>query len=522
MTMPLLTTLALSLAALQWSKLVLSIIFVFAFGGICGSFINVIVYRLPLGQSIVRPPSACPKCSTKLSWRDNIPVFGWIVLRGRCRYCKAPISGEYPIVEFIVATLFTLTFFLWFADAQTLMSIGFDPTPWRPEWALGGLQRTWPIAILFAALFFSLVTITLIDAKTFHIPLVIPWMLAGFALIAHPVSALWMGSNGALRRSPHEWVIPVANWPWIGLALGAGVGLAISILLLRFGLLPRSFADYEAWEKANTPEQTDAPASGAETGGESDISPSAPGNALLRALFFSGPIIAGMFTGLAFGLRSGSVGAYVAIGAGVGMLVGLLLRRLVPDGERHESDPVWIHYPHARREMCKEALFLVIPIALAIAGYYIALTAVGPWTPNHQTGTILPSAGPPPLWLSALGGSLLGLIVGGGLVWAVRIGASLAFGKEAMGLGDVHLMAGVGAVLGWIDPTLAFFMAPFFGIAWVIGAQAMSMMNKDGSRAPTALPYGPHLAMATIFVVLAKPVLETGLSLIMSRTIDLP
>jgi leader peptidase (prepilin peptidase)/N-methyltransferase len=121
--------------------------------------------------------------------------------------------------------------------------------------------------------------------------------------------------------------------------------------------------------------------------------------------------------------------------------------------------------------------------------------------------------------MAALGGSLMGLLVGGGLVWAIRILGSLAFGKEAMGLGDVHLMAGVGAVLGWIDPTLAFFVAPFLGLGWaILGMVAGSLFGRHG----TALPYGPHLAGATVLVMFLKPVVEGGLTALMGRPVDLP
>jgi leader peptidase (prepilin peptidase)/N-methyltransferase len=496
MTTPTLTTLALSLAALQWSKLITSVFFVFCFGAVCGSFINVIVYRLPLGLSVVAPPSACTSCKTRLSWRDNIPVLGWIVLRGRCRYCKARISPEYPIVELFVALLFAVTYTLWFADARTLGAVGLDPSFWRPEWALDGIQRTWPIAILFAALLFSLVAVTIIDARTFHIPLVIPWILAGLALVVHPVGAWWIGAHGGLRRSPHPWVIPIADWPWMGAAMGAATGLLISVTLLRFRLIPRSFADYDDWQRANSPAAIPpAPA------------PHDEGNALLRALFFAGPIVAGMFAGLSLGMRSGNTSAFVAVGAGAGMLLGLLLRRLVPEGEPGESEPAWVHYPHARREMGKEILFLAFPAALAVVGYFAAVNA---------------APAPPPLWLSAFGGSLLGLVVGGGAIWFIRIAGSLAFGKEAMGLGDVHLMAAVGAALGWIDPTLAFFLAPFFGIAWVIGAMLVASLKRNGDRTGAALPYGPHLAAATMVIILAKPAVEAALTLITQRTTNLP
>jgi leader peptidase (prepilin peptidase)/N-methyltransferase len=72
--------------------------------GLCvGSFLNVVIYRLPRGESLATPPSRCPTCGKRLSWFDNIPVVSWLVLRGKCRQCGAPISIQYPIVEAITA-----------------------------------------------------------------------------------------------------------------------------------------------------------------------------------------------------------------------------------------------------------------------------------------------------------------------------------------------------------------------------------------------------------------------------------
>jgi leader peptidase (prepilin peptidase)/N-methyltransferase len=77
-------------------------------GLVVGSFLNVVVHRVPLGQSVVRPASACPACTTPIRPRDNIPVAGWLLLRGACRTCAAPIAKRYPLVELGTGALFAV------------------------------------------------------------------------------------------------------------------------------------------------------------------------------------------------------------------------------------------------------------------------------------------------------------------------------------------------------------------------------------------------------------------------------
>lgn len=81
---------------------------VFMFGACLGSFLNVCIYRIPAELSVVKPRSRCPKCMTDLAWKDNIPILGWVLLKGKCRYCKAPIAARYPTIELLTAILFTL------------------------------------------------------------------------------------------------------------------------------------------------------------------------------------------------------------------------------------------------------------------------------------------------------------------------------------------------------------------------------------------------------------------------------
>jgi leader peptidase (prepilin peptidase)/N-methyltransferase len=81
------------------------------FGLAIGSFLNVVVWRVPRGESVVRPPSACPRCGNEIRSRDNVPVLGWMLLRGKCRDCGLPISARYPVVEALTAVLFAVMAF---------------------------------------------------------------------------------------------------------------------------------------------------------------------------------------------------------------------------------------------------------------------------------------------------------------------------------------------------------------------------------------------------------------------------
>lgn len=496
---------------IQWLAAINGLIFVFAFGAIVGSFLNVVVYRLPKGLNLVTPPSACPHCETRLTWRENVPIVGWILLRGRCRFCRSRISPEYPIVELLVATLFALIYAMWFMEPSIP---GINPEYWQPDWARDGLFRMWPQALLVCLLLAALTAITLIDGRTFTIPLSIPWLVTAAALVVHPAHALFIQSvyPHHLRVTTHAWTIPTTSGPLLGAALGGAAGLVLSVSLLWKGIIRRSFADYEQWEN----EHASAAAARTDATGERFPDPptgASPGAALrttvLRALFLTGPAVALMFLGFSVGLSFDKPLQGMGIGTMVGLLIGLALRRLVraPD-DLGTNDPIWVQYPHARREMVRELVFLLPCLTLGSLGWFAV-----------DSGAIGGCLVTPPLWLSVLGGSLLGYLVGGGLVWGIRIPASLALGKEAMGLGDVHLMAAVGAVLGWVDPTLAFFVAPFFGLAWTVGTVAFGrFMKVHGS----ALPYGPHLAAATVVVIFLKPLFEAGLSLLSGRTIDLP
>ena len=94
--------------------------FTFTFGACIGSFLNVVVYRLPAGISLVHPPSRCPQCMHSLGVTENVPVLGWLWLKGRCRWCKTPISARYPTVEAVTGIIFMLVFWRFGYSLETV------------------------------------------------------------------------------------------------------------------------------------------------------------------------------------------------------------------------------------------------------------------------------------------------------------------------------------------------------------------------------------------------------------------
>jgi leader peptidase (prepilin peptidase)/N-methyltransferase len=139
-----------------------------------GSFLNVVIWRVPRGESIVSPPSACPSCGNEIRNRDNVPVLGWLLLKGRCRACNDPISARYPLVEAGTAVLFVVL----------ALSIGVEPEL--------------PAFLYLGALG---VALALIDIDTQKLPskLVLPSYAVG--AVGLGVAALVDGSADALIRA---------------------------------------------------------------------------------------------------------------------------------------------------------------------------------------------------------------------------------------------------------------------------------------------------------------------------------
>ena len=143
-------------------------IFVFAFGAAIGSFLNVVIHRVPNEQSIVFPNSACPKCNTPIKPYDNLPILSWLLLRGKCRACSAPISARYPAVELLNAVVWILV--LW--------QIGLSPIL--------------PVYLLFVS---ATIALIFIDAEHMILPNVITYPLFVIAIAVRIIFPLVFAQN---------------------------------------------------------------------------------------------------------------------------------------------------------------------------------------------------------------------------------------------------------------------------------------------------------------------------------------
>lgn len=197
-----------------------------AMGGAIGSFLNVVAYRVPSGMGLVSPGSHCPFCGHSIRWHDNVPVLGWIQLRGQCRDCGARIPIRYPLVEAITAVVFLILGWV------EILSGGAN-LPARPVDVIGGViyptlqsGEVLGIGVYHLLLLCTLLVAALIEWDGHELPtrVVMPALVVGLAApmvwpFLHPTPA-WRGMDGWLAG-------------WVDGAAGLAAGLAIGGLFGR-------------------------------------------------------------------------------------------------------------------------------------------------------------------------------------------------------------------------------------------------------------------------------------------------
>lgn len=242
------------------------LVFVFLFSASVGSFLNVVILRLPVkGASIVSPPSHCPKCDYKLKWYDNIPMWSYVLLGGKCRKCKLPISIQYPLIELLTAALgvacflkfgsndivgISWAFVFYFIFCALLVAITFIDIPYQiipDELSLSGI-------VLGVAASFLTGQVHWIDS--------VVGAIVGYALIASISYGYFfltkrdgMGMGDAKLLAMLAAFLGWQSIPFILLA-GSIQGLIVAILAIGFGLMKKvpPLPDPDEWENGVKPE----------------------------------------------------------------------------------------------------------------------------------------------------------------------------------------------------------------------------------------------------------------------------
>ncbi len=389
---------------------VLYIVAAFLFGLLIGSFLNVVIHRVPLGESVVFPGSSCPNCNAAIRPLDNIPVVSFLLLKGRCRNCSNSISWRYPAVELLTAILFA--------------SIAYKT----------GLTWEAGLEMIFCSVLIALI---FIDALHHLLPNVITYPAIVFALAAATARAGW---GEPISYSFDLSFVFVSENQGFHVVRSAIVGGALFALAAPgFWLLDwldlRLYNKYFEWEDMNAEPETSPDATNATLSGTDDENSANP-------------------------------------------VVNL-------DAEEEAE--------RRYRRTIRGAMIFGLLIGLIWVGLVLWLS------PKN-----------PEAFDSALGGlwrSVIAALIGSMPIWWLRAAYFYIRGVEGMGLGDVKLMAIIGAFLGWQGAFGTLLMGSIGGA--LIGV-ALAWRSQRGLK--TALPFGVCLGAAALFILLT-PIFRWYLSL---------
>jgi leader peptidase (prepilin peptidase) / N-methyltransferase len=369
----------------------LRLAWLFAVGACIGSFLNVCIYRIPMGETVIRGRSHCRKCAAPVRWYHNIPIVSWLALRGRCSQCGERFSVRYLFIEIFTGVCFAALYW-WEIGQRGTFPQGMAP-PGTPPLAL--IQHAQYLAHVI--LLSLMIVASVIDLDYQQIP------------------------DAVTVYGTLTGLIAAAAFPWSMLPAWSRVNMAGAPIFDDFLPLTNLHEAWPPWLERSQPWS------------------------LTIAL-----------------------GCYLAWWAavlpwGMGRNRKREFRVLVARLGRRDKD-----------------------LVLTLIGAVGALAIVAGW---KFLGL--------PQWRGLLT-SLVGMAWGGGLVWLLRIVASKALGKEALGFGDVLLMAMIGSFLGWQPVLISFFLAaPILGL--IVGLYQW-ISSGEGQ-----IPYGPYLCLGAAGVVVAWP-----------------
>jgi prepilin signal peptidase PulO-like enzyme (type II secretory pathway) len=449
-------------------------------GAIVGSFLNVVVYRLPRGLSVVNPRwSFCPACRNRIRFYHNIPILGWLGLRGRCGDCGAPIAAVYPLIECLTLLLFIT---VWDAMFTAQMVPG-----------VRSLATDWPLAMAYLVLFGGLLAGAAMDIESYIIDIRICFLTMAAGVIGQ---GLWWGlpaQAGARIVSALPTVLPPALC-LIGVAMGGAWLLTSMVAGLASHRRNDARVDDAAGDAGAQEQQASFPAPG-ESSENSDrrFRP-------LPIIALCGLTLVMLVWQLAAAdhrlverIPSGGQRGFAA--CFIFMMVLVLASMVSRQSDTQIVEEIESERAGARG-MAVHELAWFIPSILAGIVAVAVLRRSGHM--GDDWGDVLGDS----RWAFLLAGGLQALAAGilaAGIGWTVRILGTLAFGKEAFGTGDIYIMAAIGAVAGLPLLIFAFFLGALLALVGVLA----TFFHKS-SR---AIPFGPWLAIGSLVAMWVQPVL---------------
>jgi len=431
------------------------IVLLAAVGACVGSFLNVVIHRLPTGRSIVNPPSHCPSCLHPIRAYDNVPVISYLLLRGRCRHCSAAISPRYVVVEVLTALLFVILYDAYFRSGVHGGFVSF--------------RQDWLMFFAHLAALAGLLACSGMDIEHYLINITVPYSVMVVALVA------WLGGNVVGRA----YVTPKAGPVAFAASLAVAAIYGLQLLLYRLFSHRADESDEQVQEDQVHPENVQA------------TPPKANVTGLIPAAMFTLAAV-----GLIFWVTLGDTNptdfadratAFIAL-AFLAVVMGCAPRRRI---DQEIIEVIEEERAGARRQAASE-LLQWMPMVLAAAVVIFLLARWPDLKQSIQAGMDYTLLDRQPL--AGLANWLAGLVAAAGFGWLVRISFTLLFGKEAMGVGDIYILAAVGCCLGASVSIVGFFLGAVVGLLGVL-----VMLLWKTSR---ALSFVPWISLGVLITVL--------------------
>ncbi len=456
-------------------------LFVWLFGLTVGSFLNVVVYRMPLGLSVASPRwSFCPRCRARIRGYDNIPVLSWLLLGGGCRNCRRPISVQYPLIEALTGLAFVLTFHLLFVE------------PARVGLPLPSVATDWPLLLAWLTLAAALIACSAMDIVSYMLDIRLTELATAVGIALH---GMWARPGYFGHHS-----ITGIDGGIVDAPVGAAAVACAAVMLwrLRTVRLVLDQDEHEDTAPSEAPEATEEPTAEVVNRGARGGVRSA---GLLGVLLVVVASLVLLGYPLVDRLNSDIAAALVPASLLVIFLVMVLAASQQRDADHEVHEAIDAESADARGVALSELWWLMPMVLAAIGAGLLVGTVDGAAAAWHFVVNWKFSDH----WYPVAGMvfSVHGMIVGASIGWVLRLVFTLLFGREAFGTGDIYILGAAGALAGWDIALLGLMLA--IGIAllgWIL-----SLLMKS----TTMIPFGPPLALGFVVALwLNVPAAQLG------------